>query len=299
MVAVGISYRQTIARLPARGRVLPGGGRQPGRGRGADRGGRADARLRADRVGVGRRRLHAITSALPGLRRSRYRSGVLVIAAAARRQPARGTHRRQPLRRSRRTPSWSRCWRCWRSAPAGRPAGVSHRWPAPVVPAAEGLGLLLVLRAFASGAVSMTGIEAVSNAVPAFRPTEWRNARTTLTWMVAMLVVLFAGLVLLIHLAGLVPRRRRDAAVPARPGHLPHRPLVRPRPGGHRADPAAGREHRVQRLSPAAVLHGPRRSRAAPLPAHGRPAGVRQRPGGAVRRRRSWCSSRSAGTPRR
>ncbi|MEE3919589.1 hypothetical protein V2I01_18280 [Micromonospora sp. BRA006-A] len=74
------------------------------------------------------------------------------------------------------------------------------------MPAAEGLGLLLVLRAFSSGAVSMTGIEAVSNAVPAFRPTEWRNARTTLGWMVAMLVTLFAGLIGLIHLDGLVPR---------------------------------------------------------------------------------------------
>ncbi|MCW3816245.1 APC family permease [Micromonospora sp. DR5-3] len=78
--------------------------------------------------------------------------------------------------------------------------------PPPPVPATEGLGLLLVLRAFSSGAVSMTGIEAVSNAIPAFRPREWRNARTTLGWMVGMLVVLFAGLIGLIHLNGLVPR---------------------------------------------------------------------------------------------
>ncbi|MEU8259146.1 APC family permease [Micromonospora sp. NPDC048999] len=78
--------------------------------------------------------------------------------------------------------------------------------PPPPVPTTEGLGLLLVLRAFSSGAVSMTGIEAVSNAIPAFRPTEWRNARTTLGWMVTMLVVLFAGLIGLIHLNGLVPR---------------------------------------------------------------------------------------------
>ncbi|NJP35613.1 APC family permease [Micromonospora thermarum] len=77
--------------------------------------------------------------------------------------------------------------------------------PPPPVPAVEGLGLLLVLRAFASGAVSMTGIEAVSNAVPAFRPPEWRNARTTLTWMVAMLVTLFVGIVGLVHLTGVVP----------------------------------------------------------------------------------------------
>ncbi|MEO3924811.1 APC family permease [Micromonosporaceae bacterium B7E4] len=78
--------------------------------------------------------------------------------------------------------------------------------PPPRVGAVEGLGLLVVLRAFASGAASMTGIEAVADAVPAFRPVEWRQARTTLTWMVGILVVLFAGLTLLIHFNGLVPR---------------------------------------------------------------------------------------------
>ncbi|PZG18134.1 amino acid permease [Micromonospora craterilacus] len=76
----------------------------------------------------------------------------------------------------------------------------------PATPAVEGLGLLVVMRAFASGATSMTGIEAVSNAVPVFRPVEWRNARTVLTWMVGMLIFLFTGLTLLFHLNGLVPR---------------------------------------------------------------------------------------------
>ncbi|MBE1491300.1 APC family permease [Plantactinospora soyae] len=78
--------------------------------------------------------------------------------------------------------------------------------PPPPVGAVEGLGLLVVLRAFASGASSMTGIEAVADAVPAFRPVEWRQARTTLTWMVGILVVLFAGLTILIDFNGLVPR---------------------------------------------------------------------------------------------
>ncbi|GAA3775261.1 hypothetical protein GCM10022225_73940 [Plantactinospora mayteni] len=78
--------------------------------------------------------------------------------------------------------------------------------PPPPVGAVEGLGLLVVLRAFSSGATSMTGIEAVSNAVPVFRPVEWRQARTTLTWMVGLLVLLFAGLTILFHLTGLVPR---------------------------------------------------------------------------------------------
>jgi hypothetical protein len=51
----------------------------------------------------------------------------------------------------------------------------------------------------------MTGIEAISNAVPVFKEPAWRNARTTLTWMVGLLVALFAGVVVLVHLDGLVP----------------------------------------------------------------------------------------------
>ena len=49
----------------------------------------------------------------------------------------------------------------------------------------------LLLRAFASGGAAVTGVEAISNGVPAFRPPEWRNARTTLIWMGSILGVLF------------------------------------------------------------------------------------------------------------
>ncbi len=77
--------------------------------------------------------------------------------------------------------------------------------PTPRLPVTEGVTLLLVLRAFTSGSTAMTGIEAISNAVPAFRPTEWRNARTTLTWMVTVLIILFGGTVALVHLDGVVP----------------------------------------------------------------------------------------------
>jgi amino acid transporter len=81
-----------------------------------------------------------------------------------------------------------------------------HPTPHPPIAAAEGVGLLLVLRAFASGSTAMTGIEAISNAVPAFQPPGWRNARTTLTVMVGILIVLFAGTVVLVHIDGVVPR---------------------------------------------------------------------------------------------
>ena len=73
-------------------------------------------------------------------------------------------------------------------------------------PPIEGVSVLLVLRAFSSGATAMTGIEAISNAVPAFQPPAWRNARTVLTLMLGLLVTMFAGLIVVIHLDGIVPR---------------------------------------------------------------------------------------------
>ncbi len=80
-----------------------------------------------------------------------------------------------------------------------------HSTPRPPVHAAEGVGLLLILRAFGSGATAMTGIEAISDGIPAFKPVEWRNARTTLTWMVSLLVVMFIGTIVLLELDGIVP----------------------------------------------------------------------------------------------
>jgi amino acid transporter len=77
--------------------------------------------------------------------------------------------------------------------------------PTPALQATEGLGLLLVLRAFSSGSTAMTGIEAISNAVPVFKPPEWRNARTTLSWMIVVLIAMFAGIVVITHLDGIVP----------------------------------------------------------------------------------------------
>ncbi len=69
----------------------------------------------------------------------------------------------------------------------------------------ESLSLLLVLRAFASGCAALTGTEAISDGVPAFKPPEWQNARTTLTWMAVILAVLFLGISYLANQLGLVP----------------------------------------------------------------------------------------------
>jgi amino acid transporter len=56
------------------------------------------------------------------------------------------------------------------------------------------LGLLLILRAFASGSVALTGTEAITNGVPAFKPPEARNAAATLTAMAILLAILFVGI---------------------------------------------------------------------------------------------------------
>ena len=159
-----------------------------------------------------------------------------------------------------------------------------HATPRPPVHAAEGVGLLLILRAFGSGATAMTGIEAISDGIPAFKPVEWRNARTTLTWMVSLLVVMFIGTIALIELDGIVPAVLADRALPARPPQPGQRRAVRVRAGGHRAGAAAGGQHRFQRLPPAAVLPRARLLRAAPLPADGRSPRLLQRDRRAGRR---------------
>lgn len=62
--------------------------------------------------------------------------------------------------------------------------------------------ILLVLRAFSSGCSALTGVEAVSNGVPAFRMPKIRNAQTTLTLMGGIAIVLFAGLTILALISG-------------------------------------------------------------------------------------------------
>jgi len=56
------------------------------------------------------------------------------------------------------------------------------------------VGVVILLRAFASGAVALTGTEAIATGVPAFQPPEARNAARTLVAMACILAVLFVGI---------------------------------------------------------------------------------------------------------
>lgn len=73
------------------------------------------------------------------------------------------------------------------------------------VSATQTLGLFLILKAFSSGCSALTGTEAISNGVPAFKPPESRNARTTLTAMAFTLGAIFFGVTYLTSRYGLVP----------------------------------------------------------------------------------------------
>jgi amino acid transporter len=205
MLAVGISYRQTIRAYPHGGGsyivATENLGRVPGLV--------AAAGLMTDYIltvavsiasGVA-----AITSAIPSLGSAKVEIGlgVIVVLLSAN---LRGVRQAGALF----------AWPTYAFIVAvlllvavglGDAAGRGfHATPTPALKASEGVGLLLVLRAFASGSTAMTGIEAISNAVPVFKQPEWRNARTTLTWMVGLLIVMFAGIVVVVHLDGIVPR---------------------------------------------------------------------------------------------
>jgi amino acid transporter len=67
------------------------------------------------------------------------------------------------------------------------------------------LTLFLILRAFSSGSTALTGIEAISNGIPAFREPRSRNAGITLLWMSAILTTLFVSITYLANQVHALP----------------------------------------------------------------------------------------------
>jgi amino acid transporter len=204
MLAVGVSYRQTIRAYPHGGGSYIVASDNLGRVPGLI----AAAGLMTDyiltvavSVASG---LEAITSAIPSLSSDTVAIGVGVIAVLLAGN-LRGVRQAGAMFAA---PTYLFIFAMFVLVAVGLidAAGRGfHPTPRPRLTAIEGVGVLLVLRAFASGSTAMTGIEAISNAVPVFKPVEWRNARTTLTWMVGLLIVLFAGTIAMVQLGGVVP----------------------------------------------------------------------------------------------
>jgi hypothetical protein len=72
-------------------------------------------------------------------------------------------------------------------------------------PGLEGVGLFLFLRAYAAGCTALTGVEAVSNGVPALKPPEGRNAQIVMTALGIISITMFLGITYLAYDLGIVP----------------------------------------------------------------------------------------------
>ncbi len=81
----------------------------------------------------------------------------------------------------------------------------------PVPPVEESLGLFLILRAFSAGCTALTGVEAISDGVLAFKKPEWKNARLTLLYMGGILGTMFLGISYLTTVYHIVPEEGQTA----------------------------------------------------------------------------------------
>lgn len=75
----------------------------------------------------------------------------------------------------------------------------------PIQPAGDLLTIFLLLTAFSNGCTAMTGVEAVSNGVPAFKPPESKNAAATMIMMAVLSITMFMGITLLGHAYHVIP----------------------------------------------------------------------------------------------
>ena len=75
----------------------------------------------------------------------------------------------------------------------------------------EPVSLFLILRAFSAGCTALTGVEAISDGVLAFKPPEWKNARLTLLYMGGILGVMFLGITYLANAYHIIPEDGQTA----------------------------------------------------------------------------------------
>jgi len=75
----------------------------------------------------------------------------------------------------------------------------------PALPATESISLFFILRAFSAGCTALTGVEAISDGVLAFKAPEWKNARLTLLYLGVILGFMFVGITYLANIYHIVP----------------------------------------------------------------------------------------------
>ena len=82
---------------------------------------------------------------------------------------------------------------------------VSPELHTPIGTPVAGISLFILLRAFASGSSALTGVEAISNAIPNFKDPAPNNAAKTLVTMGSLFAILFSGIVFLAYYYGIAP----------------------------------------------------------------------------------------------
>lgn len=85
---------------------------------------------------------------------------------------------------------------------------VSPELHTPIGTPVAGISLFILLRAFASGSSALTGVEAISNAIPNFKDPAPNNAAKTLLMMGSLLALLFSGIVFLAYYYGITPNAK-------------------------------------------------------------------------------------------
>jgi amino acid transporter len=204
MLSVGLGYRQVIRAYPHGGGsyIVASDSLGPQWGLLAGAGLIVDYILTvAVSVAAG---VEAVTSAIPSLTSARVAIGLVVIVLLV----AGNLRGVRDAGAAFAAPTYLFVFAIGLIVIAGLIKAGSHGFhPAAPTPhrATEALGVLLVLRAFASGATAMTGIEVISNAVPVFRPPQAKHARQTLSVMIALLISMFVGVVLVAHFDGATP----------------------------------------------------------------------------------------------
>lgn len=83
--------------------------------------------------------------------------------------------------------------------------GVPSELHTPIGTPVAGISLFILLRAFASGSSALTGVEAISNAIPNFKDPAPNNAAKTLMAMGVLLAILFSGIIFLAYYYGIAP----------------------------------------------------------------------------------------------
>ena len=150
----------------------------------------------------------------------------------------------------------------------------------PGLPVVQALSLFVLLRAFASGATALTGVEAIADGVQAFRRPQSKNAAMTLRDLGVISITMFLGITVLSRALGI--RVSEDFVAPSVLAQIGETvfsgglPLLRAA-GVHRGDPDPGGEHRLPGLPPTLGDLGARPVHAVAVPQPRRPLGLLER----------------------